>query len=218
MGIETSDNPLIGLKDRLFRNIERRFKITPDNLSEYIYPLVQYIHEIQPHYIVALDCGARITGVGVHMMYSRLYGALPTKDHSIHFRKFSHFSTNATNTESLKPFIGILSNHDSPLIFVIDDWINTGMTHRAIRDIFSDLSHGKMRVHFGVMRELFSGIADVSGAKYCIARTTWRDNEDIIGIKYDGLHPYALASEEARRLRRQIATNIDAFVLDKFRK
>lgn len=206
------------MKAEIPRAVLDNFQITAGNVCRYAYPLVLYMHQIQPDYIIALDSGARITGFVVQQLYTRIYGSLPTGDSSIHFRKVSHFSPLGFNMKQLKGDVErMMSIKDSPLLFVIDDWINTGMTRQMVTKVISDLSESKIRVRYGVMRELLAGKADVSGAKFCLARTAWRDNENLIGVHYEEGKPYRAKSTEAVDLRRQLTANVRKFVeeLDK---
>lgn len=213
MGIEVNMNIAGRIKEAGLNKLQGVLQITPDNICRYVYPLVQDIHSGRPDYIIAIDSGARITGLAVHLLYQKIYGALPSKDHSVHFRKVSHFSSVEVNRKVLKPDVeGMLLWNSSPQLFVIDDWINTGMTQRMVKHLISDLSNGRVRVRFGVMRELFTGIADVSGAKFSGARTTWRDNATLIGVDHKEAVPWRINSPEALILRRQVSSSIDKFI------
>lgn len=214
MNIERSKGPVGKLKETFFQYFQKGFQITPDNICQYVYPLVEYMHGMQPDYIMALDSGARLTGLVVSWLYYRLYGPLPSLDHRIHFKKVSHFSSSTFNSLSLQKEVGqMLAVNDSPSLFVIDDWVNTGMTLQMIKQTLDNLSGGRIKVRFGVMRELIPGVADISGAKLNVARTVWRDNVDLIGVKYEGLNPQVVRSRGALSLRSQIYASVDDFVL-----
>lgn len=213
MVIEASMDIISRIKQAVFNYTQERLQITPSNIPKYIYPLVQYIYRVQPDYIIVLDSGARLSGVAVHLLYQKLYGRLPTVDHLMHFSKVSHFSPFELNREELRPDVErMLPMNPNPLLFVMDDWINTGMTQRMIKHIISDLSGNKIKMRFGVMRELFTGIADVSGARFSGVRTSWRDNTNLIGIRYEGLTRQRVACGEALRIRQQISVSIERFV------
>lgn len=203
-----SYNPLVKTELSLIEQLKAKFCITPENIGYFVYPLAKYVHEAKPDYILALDTGGRIAALALHTLHQQLYGSLPTQDHRIHFLRVSHHFTPETSNQQLKSFVDyVLANNERPNIFVVDDWLTAGTTANMVRQSFDQLSHGKANVHLGVMRELFTGKADVAGDTFSIARCNWHGKPNLIGVAYtDSMKPYAIHSPEARLLRQKIST------------
>lgn len=192
--------------------VDTETRITADNIAEFAYPLAQFVEQVRPDYIIACDRGARIIGLAVHMLYRRLYGALPTQDHSISFRKISsHVPADAVR-EVLQPDIErMLATLESPIVLVLDDWVSTGSTKSLVYELFAELSGGRVNVLYGVMR---GGGADVAGRKDSTAVGDWNDRAGLIGVDYDStnLRPFKVGSQAASDYRRRMSTSIDKFV------
>lgn len=192
--------------------VDARIAITADNIAEFAYPLVQFIEQVRPDYIVACDRGARIIGLAVHMLYKRLYGALPTQDHAIHFRKISRNVPADTVRNVLRPDIQrMLATVESPTVFVLDDWVITGGTKSLAQNVFSELSGDKINVLYGVMR---GAGADITGSKNSTAFGDWHDKPDLIGVDYFGsaLEPHKVKSPVALEYRKKMSESIRRFV------
>ncbi len=190
-----------------------KFHVDTENIPRLVYPLAKFIHEEKPDYVLAIDSGARITGLALFAFYHELYGELPTKDHRIHFRKISHSFPAEVVRRQLKPDIcEVMSSSESPLLFVVDDCVNTGTTTLMLRLLVSELSEGKVRLKIGVMREFLAGVTDVRGDTFSLARATWRNNSQLIGVEYtDKIIPHVMRTAEAANLRREIFTNVRGF-------
>lgn len=193
--------------------IVQKFYIRPEHIPYLVYPLVEFVNKESPDYIIALDSGGRIPGLAMHMLYQQLYGALPTQDHSIHFKKLSRKMPDSAVYQQLAPVVDyILSNRQKSHVFVLDDWINTGLTKQRVTQAFDDLSKGKVTVSYGVMR---GWRGDISGDPFSFATTAWRDNSKKYGIIYenDAITPKILRTTEAISLREDIAAHIKVFAM-----
>ncbi len=212
--LEKQNYEPIHLPKRTVREwLKNKLIVDAENVMRLIYPLVRYIHEKRPDYLLALDSGARITSLAILALYSELYGELPTKDHAIHFKKVSHKFTPALIKHQLEGCVQqALSANESPLLFVIDDCTNTGITASRVRRAVSELSNGKVRLRFGVMREFLAGITDVKGDTFSLARPAWRNQPELIGVYYsDNTIPHVLSTQEAISLREQIRSSAKQF-------
>lgn len=212
MSAQTYQSPERAYRDRL----KAKFYITPENLGYFIYPMVKFIHEVEPDYIIALDTGARITGFATFILYRELYGNLPSQDHMIHFRRISHNFPDEAIRRRLKDDIDhMLALTSSPTLFILDDWVNMGTTKTVINRVISDSSDGKIQLYFGVMRELLTGVADVRGNSFSVARSLWRHNPNLIGVEYpnktDVIEPHAVRSSTAITLRQDVCKNMKVF-------
>jgi hypothetical protein len=193
-------------RQSIAEKIQSKFSINTENICHFIHPLVDFIHHNKPHYIFVLDTGARLTGVAVLALHKEMYGILPTIDRCIHFKRIGHSSTYRQVLERLKTDAEkMMKSHDSPEVFLIDDWVNTGSTSRKAKNAFSELSNGKIQVKLGVMREFMLGGADIRGDIFSAARTVWHHNPNSIGIKYSSEgFPQPMRTEESLLLRRKI--------------
>lgn len=82
-----------------------------------------------------------------------------------------------------------------------------------LRLLVSGLSEGRVRLRVGVMREFLAGITDVKGDTFSLARATWRNNPQRIGVEYyDKVVPRVVHSKGATNLRREIFDNTRSFV------
>jgi hypothetical protein len=68
-------------------NVRDSVSINADNLGEFALPIVEYIHQTKPDFVVASDRGARLIGLAVHRLYRKLYGRFPTADGTMRFRR-----------------------------------------------------------------------------------------------------------------------------------
>lgn len=118
-------------KRSIINTLRSKLMISPENIAYSVYPIVEAIHEIKPDYILALDRGGRIVGIATHMLYKELYGSLPTHDSAIHFKKVSRRLPSKTNYQSLEPIAeDLMKINNDPIVFVIEDWMNTGATKK----------------------------------------------------------------------------------------
>lgn len=193
-------------------SLEPKTGVTIDNIAEFAYPLAQFVHEVRPDYILACDRGARMIAMAVHMLYQRLYGALPTLDHSVHFRKISTKVPESEIEPSLKPLVRrMVEAAQNPTVLVLDDWVSSGGTQRLVDQVFERLSQGRARLLYGVM---VGGKADVSGRTDGAKECFWRDKEDIVGIRYpagQNLSPTRVDSNLALSYRRRMSKSIEMF-------
>ena len=190
-----------------------------DNVAELVYPLVQFVEQKKPDYIFACDRGARFIGLAVHMLYGRLYGAFPTQDHAIHFRKISGYVPADAVRKALQPDVErMLVAREYPTILVLDDFIATGGTKSLVYKLFTELSGGKAKILYGVMRGNQGDGADVTGSKDSISSSSgdWLDMTNLIGVDYDYvdgmLRPRRIPSAAAIDYRRRISASIQRFV------
>ena len=195
--------------------VDTKTRITADNVAEFAYPLAQFVEQVRPDFIIACDRGARIIGLAVHMLYSRLYGALPTQDHAISFRKISHKVPEDAVRDILRPDVErmLSTTTDSPTVLVLDDWVATGGTKSLVHELLAELSGGRVNVLYGVMR---GGGGDVTGSQDSAALGDWHDRADLIGVDYNSsdLRPFRVDSRAALDYRRRMSASIDSFVKD----
>lgn len=165
--------------------IKSRFMITPENIGFSVFPIVEAIHKIQPNYIVALDCGGRVVGFATYMLYRNIYGTLPSNDHLMHFSKISRRLPKEINLRRLKLIADkSLRFNDSPKIFVIDDWINTGMTRNIINNSLAQLSDDRISVYYGVLRGFGQ---NVIGSRLSMTYCSRHGDKHKIGVGYSKL-------------------------------
>lgn len=195
------------IKDKLLSKL----MISPENIAYSVFPIAEAIHEIRPDYMLALDRGGRIVGLATYMMYRELYGSLPTNDRVMHFQKISRRLPPVVVYERLKPIAKeVLSVKDSPKVFVIDDWMNTGITRSRINQAFKQLSDNRITVYYGVLRGRGE---NVTGDRVSMAYCTWHGNTNQIGIEYSektGITKSAHSSE-AIVFRNRLYKNIKDF-------
>lgn len=195
--------------------------ITADNIGEFALPIVEYIHQTQPDYVVASDRGARLLGLAVFRLHNRLYGRFPTADGTMRFRRFSKSNTQEATEQHMQPLVDEMLHHKKkPTVLVLDDWVCSGGTKRMAQQTFDKLSKGKIKTKFGV---LIGGGADVSGhnphTSGFAGVTDWRDDSNIIGVRYgndnwgsNGIRGKPVRSEQARDYRRRMYEGIDKLV------
>lgn len=201
-GISVSYNPSLNI-------------ITAENIAEAVLPLVQYIHDTKPDFVIASDRGARLIGLAVAQLYKELYGRLPTVDGTLRFRRFSKSNNQSNTKKHLKPLAEEImqkSKRKKPVVLVLDDWVCSGGTKSLARTLLRDLTDKKVDVKFGV---LIGGEADVSG---CDPGTTsyggtvdWHDNTNMIGVEYHGVKPRLVHSLESFEYRRRMYGSIRKF-------
>lgn len=192
--------------------LETSTTITPDNIAEFAYPIVQFMQQTAPDYVIACDRGARLLGLAVHLLYQELYGELPTRNHSLMFRRISRSVPTSETAALLKPDIDKMTAQTaSPSVLVLDDWVNSGQTKDITQTAFDKLSGGKAQVLYGVMR---GPGADVTGKSDSAAMAEWHDNPNLIGVDYDyqdGTTPKKVNSKDAIEYRQRIAASIKEF-------
>jgi len=197
-------------KGLLYR-LRAKFLITPNNIADFVKPIVDFIDQTKPDYIIANDRGGRLTAVATHVLYQELHGRLPTQDHVIHFRRMSSEMPYETIREQLRTDIEpMLLINKSPTILVVDDYVNTGKTRSLVIKALNELSEGKIRMFYGVMR---GAKADISADRKSLAISSWRDRQNVIGIEYSKASPVArrIPSTKAIHYREQIVHNVRAF-------
>ncbi len=195
--------------------------ITAENLGEFALPIVEYIRETKPDFIVASDRGARLLGLAVHRLYGELYGRLPTSDGTIRFRRFSKSNAQKDTEKHIRPLVDEMLRHKKkPVVLVLDDWVCSGGTKTLAQTVFDRLSKNKVDMRFGVM--LGSG-GDVSGhdqkTSNFAGTTDWHDDSEIIGVRYEGrnysnsgVKASPVRSEQAKDYRRRVYKGIDKLV------
>jgi adenine/guanine phosphoribosyltransferase-like PRPP-binding protein len=199
-------------------SVRESASINADNIGEFALPLVEYIHQTKPDYVVASDGGARLLGLAVFRLHNQLYGRFPTADGTIRFRRFSKSNTQQDTEKHLQPLVTeMLAHKKRPTVLVLDDWVWSGGTKRLATDIFDKLGKGRIRTKFGV---LIGEGADVSGHKSQTSGfagiTDWRDDSNIIGVRYghnnygsSGIKAQAVRSDESRDYRRRMYEGIE---------
>jgi len=195
--------------------------ITADNIGEFALPIVEYIHQTQPDYVVASDRGARLLGLAVFNLHKKLYGRFPTADGTIRFRRLSKSNTQKATERHLQPLVDeMLSHKKKPTVLVLDDWVCSGGTKKLAQTVFDKLSKGRIKTKFGVL--IGSG-GDVSGhpkqTSGFTGVTDWRDDSNIIGVRYGkddygstGVKAQPVRSKQARDYRRRMYDGIDKLV------
>jgi len=203
----TEQRPQRSIKDI----IKSKFMITPENIAYSVFPIVEAIHAIEPDFILALDRGGRIVGMATYMLYQELYGSLPSQDHAIHFQKISRRVPTEVIHKRLEPFAkNALTVSDFPTVFVIDDWMNTGITKAKLDHVLAELSDNRITTYYGVLRGRGE---NVIGDRLSLTLCTWHNASNLIGVEYTtetGL-PQSVHSQDALLLRRTIAENIKQF-------
>lgn len=191
--------------------LDAQTQITAENIAEFAYPLAQFIEQAKPDYIMACDRGARIIALAVHRLYQELYGALPTQNHAISFRKISRRVPEDVVKANLRPDVQtMLATVDYPTVLVLDDWVATGGTKKLVEDVFNELSGGRINVLYGVMR---GKDADVTGKKDCRALGDWHDRPELIGVDYENgsTEPHKITSPFPSVYRETTYANIKKF-------
>lgn len=191
--------------------IKDNYRVTPENLPRLVYPFVEYINQTEPDYILACDRGARFIGIAVHALYQRIYGALPTHDRSIHFKKISQSVPFDEIKKSLAPDIKkLLKVTDSPHMFILDDIVHTGKTKDLAYNAISELSESRIKITYGA---IYGEGIDVVGSNDEPMCLEWLNNENLIGIDYpyESSTPFAIRSSLAREYRDQMIKSIDKF-------
>ncbi len=186
-------------------------QITAQNLGEFALPIVEYIHETQPDFVVPSDRGARLLGLAVYRLYKKLYGEFPTANGALNFRRFSTSNSNSETQKHLRPLIEkMLQYTKNPNVLVLDDWVVSGQTKNLAKEVFGNLSKGKIKTKFGV---LIGNGADVSGHTTQTSgfdqTTDWRDNSNIIGVRYSRTKPTPVNSMQSKEYRKTMYKNID---------
>lgn len=210
------------IKDR-FNKWLAKYLVTPDNIGYAVAPIVEYIHEEEPDYILAMDRGARIVGLATALLHHELYGTLPTKDKKIHFRKISVNS----DAEIVRKQVGedvdrMLEETESPKLLLLDDWIHGGETKKMITDVITDVSGGQVEIKYGVLigddtgkgfgtKGIGEG-ADVWGVANNFGYYSWRNNTNVTGVEYDNhLQVRNTLAPEATIFRRRVARSIKRY-------
>ncbi|MBN2141732.1 phosphoribosyltransferase [Candidatus Woesearchaeota archaeon] len=199
-------------------------EINADNIGYFALPIVEYIRETRPDFVIASDRGARMIGLAVFKLYTALYGRFPTADGTLMFRRFSKSNSLEATEKYLAPDVKkMLKASKRPNVLVLDDWVASGSTQRMARQVLDRLSKGRIRTKFGVM--MGEG-ADISGNNGTYAGftglTDWGDDSQTIGVSYghsdftylnlyrnnaddsDGLRPKPVRSREARQYRKRM--------------
>jgi hypothetical protein len=206
----------------LYDRVTSKFLVMPENIGYAVYPLVEFIHEERPDYILAFDRGARITALATAMLHRELYGDLPTRDHKINLRKVSVNVDRDILRVQLQSDVGqMLASTESPKVLLLDDWIHGGQTKALATDLITEFSGGKADIHYGVMigngtgKGLGKGKgegADVWGVGSNFGYYSWRNKTHLIGIDYnDDLQPHSTLSPQAVIFRNKVARNIRRF-------
>ncbi|VVB77631.1 Uncharacterised protein [uncultured archaeon] len=189
---------------------EPTVSITAENVGEYVLPIVQYIAENKPDYIVASDRGARLIGLAVKKLYAKLYGKLPTVDGTLRFRRFSRSNGEKATEEYLKPLVDEMMAHKKrPKVLLLDDWICSGSTQTLAENVFSNLSNGRINLKFGVLLGRGADISGESGYTANFGGTVdWHDNAKMIGVQYSGTTPSPVRSYESMEYRQRMERSI----------
>lgn len=213
-------NSIISAPSYLKLDVKDSVSITADNIGEFALPIVEYIRQTQPDYVVASDRGARLLGLAVFRLYHQLYGSLPTSDGTIRFRRFSKSNSQEETEQHLEPLVAeMLQYKENPRVLVLDDWVVSGVTRKLARNTFDRLSGKRIQVSFGV---LVGNGADVSGntkqTSGFSSSTDWRDDSTIIGVSYGDSFSFRksidakpVRSQQAADYRKKMYAGIDRF-------
>ncbi len=202
---------------------DEHFK-SAEKMGRFVRPIVEYIRQTCPDYVIACDSGARFFGLAVFRTYHQLYGRFPTADGTLRFRRFSKDNSLDTTKEYLTPLVNeMLTYRDKPNVLVLDDSINSGETRRLARQTFDELSNGKINIRFGVLIGTGADISIWGSNLFRYDSLTgdigidfdWKDNSHLIGIEYgdgivsSGVNAKARMSEQAIAYRRAMYKAID---------
>ena len=188
--------------------------ISADNIAEFAYPLVQFIEQEKPDYIVCCDRGARVFGMAIKMMYRQMFGALPTIDGLMYFRKITRklpYSDVEAKMKDLLSQIQSKARGKRLKVLVVDDWVSTGGTQEVVKRLFVGMN---IDLKFGVIR---GTKADISGKLDSRLMTAWTDDSEQIGVEYtDGVSPLPVKKRWGTplhvMLRQQIRANISVYL------
>jgi len=191
--------------------------ITADNIGEFALPIVEYIRQTQPDYVVASDRGARLLGLAVFGLYTKLYGKFPTSDGTLRFRRFSKSNTQEATEQHLQTLVDeMLWYKKRPTVLVLDDWVCSGGTKRLAQEVFDKLGKGRIKVKFGVLIGSGADISGHSGQTLGFGGTTdWHDDSNIIGVRYDGaskIRAHSVRSKQAINYRIRMSEGIGKLV------
>lgn len=189
--------------------------ITMADLPVMAIPVVGFIDKTQPDIVVGCDRGARLYGVAVHAMWSKMKDGqerFPTLDSTMHFARLSTSLGLEVTSDALARIVesstkeakrqGKGINGKRPRIMFIDDWVSSGATREQIMESLDALGLlDKTDVNFAVM---CGESADVSGSSRRVS-VPWQDNPSYIGVNYtrDGM-PVAVRTDEAKAVRSQL--------------
>ncbi len=197
-------------------NLDSDVSVNADNIGEFALPIVEYIRQTKPDYVVACDRGARLLGLAVFRLHNLLYGRFPTADGTLRFRRFSKSNSQDETEEATRPLVDeMLASNDNPSVLVLDDWVCSGGTKNLVERVFDNLSDGRISTRFGV---LIGGKADVSGHKASpsgfVSATDWRDDSNIIGVSYakSGVKPKPVITDQSLDYRRRMYAGIAKLV------
>ncbi|MBS3123427.1 hypothetical protein J4437_02195 [Candidatus Woesearchaeota archaeon] len=195
-------------------DLKESTQINADNIGEFALPIVEYIRQTQPDYVVASDRGARLLGLAVFRLHSKLYGRFPTADGTIRFRRFSKDNAAEDTEKHLQPLVEeMLRYKERPTVLVLDDWVVSGATKKIAQQTFDKLSKGRIKTKFGV---LIGAGADVSGHQQRTSGfagvTDWHDNSEMIGVSYSGIKAQPVRSQLAKDYRKRMYQGITKLV------
>ncbi len=181
------------------RHIVNNFGVK--NIVKFSLPLVHYIHDFQPDYILAMDTGARPIGLAVHELYRQIYGPLPTKDGTIKFAKIRGHRCFSDNTKKLMTLLRRMLQDDTKKVFCIDDTINGGNTLKEAKSLFPlfDVRFGTL-THDGLSEVHPDVCAD--GQKDCY--WDWKDIDPLLGVVYDSSGVHSFITDYSQFFRREI--------------
>lgn len=186
--------------------------VTSRNIAYAIRPVVDYIHQLQPNFIVAFDRGARLFGFATHIFYNKLYGQLPTVDGKIHYRKISL----KIDREHLARVVSCDVDYmcrklRNPHVLLIDDWIHGGQTREYALGLYRDLSDNVLDIHYGVMIGKGKG-ADVWGTNNNFGIYSWYNQNRVVGVYYDeSKFAKKTGDKRATEIRRKIVDSIKRY-------
>ncbi|HLC77697.1 MAG TPA: hypothetical protein VJH92_01070 [Candidatus Nanoarchaeia archaeon] len=166
--------------------------VNAGNIGEFVLPIVEYIHAIKPDYVIASDRGARLLGLAVFELYRRLHGKFPTSDGTLRFRRFSKSNTKKETEDHLRSLVkDMVAVEDNPTVLVLDDWVCSGGTKVLAEETISRLARQyrgdkvKVDFKFGVLMGAGGDISGHDSKNSGFAGTVdWRDDSNIIGVKY----------------------------------
>jgi len=193
--------------------LSSKVTVNPENISHFAHPIVNFIFEEKPDYVIACDRGARLIGLATHMLYKELYGSFPTRDHSISFRKISRkIPTELVRDQIEEDIKKVLKLNKEPKVFILDDWMYSGKTKKWIEELIDNLSDGKATVLFGLMVGGGNRV-DISGDRHSFAYCDKRNRDQERGVYYDSeMKPHRNESLRASlQYKRKISQKVKNF-------
>ena len=190
--------------------------VTAETIGEYVLPIVEFIEEEQPDYIIACDRGGRPLGLAVASMYKKMHGRLPTVDGTLRFRRITKTNEEAVTEEHVRPLVEeMLTNRQYPKVLVLDDCIVYGGTKYLVQKIFNRMGEGRIQLTFGVLCGSGGNISGSSSLKWF----DWEEN-GVVGVSYtaNNCNAKIVKGESAKTWRRTMYDSVERMHLQNLEK